>query len=144
MVSGQWWKCMLPNGNPKPCKPDPMRNGSEIIKDISRFFEYWKKLYEEDITKCVWDTHEPMVAYWDHICSALLTFGVDTCTTMTQGFWPQRWLIVVEYDVMFFKNANIREKFAMDEHHVGPVRNVPLCRFIWFLIAMRVIWSLYM
>jgi hypothetical protein len=28
-------KCLLPDLDPKPCKPDPMRNGPEIIKDIS-------------------------------------------------------------------------------------------------------------
>ena len=35
-------KCLLPDGDPKPCKPDPIRNKLEIIKDISGFIDYWK------------------------------------------------------------------------------------------------------
>jgi hypothetical protein len=55
-------KCLLSDGDPKLCKPDPMINGPEIIKGISGFIEYWKELYEEDITKRVKDTHEPLIA----------------------------------------------------------------------------------
>jgi hypothetical protein len=29
----------------------------------------------------------------------------------------------VEYDIVFFKNENIREEFAMDEHYIGHVHN---------------------
>ena len=39
-------KYLLLDGNPKPCKPNPMKNGAEIIKGISGFIEYWKS--------CVW------------------------------------------------------------------------------------------
>ena len=35
-------KCVLPDGEPKPCIPSPMRNGPEIIKGISGFIQYWK------------------------------------------------------------------------------------------------------
>ena len=79
-------KCLLPDRNPKPCKPDFMRNGPEIIQDISRFIEYWKELCEEDITRCVRDIHEPLIAYWNRIRSALLTLGGDTRITLTQKF----------------------------------------------------------
>jgi hypothetical protein len=73
-------KCVLPGGDPKPCKPDPMRNGPGIIKGISRFIEYWKELCDEDITRRVRDTHEPLIAYWDRIRSALMTLDGDTRT----------------------------------------------------------------
>ena len=62
-------KCLLPDGIPKPCKPNSMRNRPEIIKGISGFIDYWKELCEENITKRVRDTHEPLSVYWDHICS---------------------------------------------------------------------------
>ena len=39
-------KYMLLDGDPNLCKLDPMRNGPEIIKGVSRFIEYWKKLCE--------------------------------------------------------------------------------------------------
>ena len=102
-------KCLLPDGDPKPCKPDPMRNGPKIIKGISGFIEYWKELCEEDITRCVRDTHEPLIAYWDRIRLALMILSGDTHTTLTQGFWLQSRLTVVESDTMFFNNGDVRE-----------------------------------
>ena len=95
-------KCLLPDGNPKPCKPDPMKNGPEIIKNISGFIEYWKKLYEEDISERVRDTYEPLIAYWDRIRLALMSFSDDTHTTLTQEFWPQSCLMIVKSETMFF------------------------------------------
>ena len=71
-------KCMLMDGDPKPCKPNSMRNGSEIIKGISRFVEYSKELSWEDITRRIWNTHEFLIVYWDRIHLALLTLGIDT------------------------------------------------------------------
>jgi hypothetical protein len=82
-------KCMLPDGEPKPCTPSPMRNGPEIIKGISGFIQYWKELCEEDITRRVRDTHELLIAYWDRIRSALIASDVDTHSCLTQGFWLQ-------------------------------------------------------
>lgn len=35
-------KCLLPHGEPKPCTPNPKRNGLEIIKGILGFIECWK------------------------------------------------------------------------------------------------------
>ena len=114
---------MLPDGDPQPCKPDPIRNGPKIIKGIFGFIEYWKELCEEDITIRVRDTHETFIAYWNCIRSALMTLDGDTHTTLIQGFWPQSRLAVVESDTMFFSNRDIHEEFVMDEHYVGPVRN---------------------
>ena len=117
------------NGDAKPCKPDPMKNGPEIIKDISEFIEYWKKLCAEDITRRIRDTHEPLIAYWNCIRSALMTLGGDTLTTLIQGFWLQSHFTVVKSDTMFFSNGDIREKFAMDVHYVGFARNRPAPSF---------------
>ena len=100
-----------------------MKNGPEIMKGISRFIDYWKELCEENITRRVRNVHEPLIVYWDRIHSALMTLGGDTYTTLTQRFWPQSRLTVVETNTMFFNNGDIREEFAMDEHYVGPARN---------------------
>jgi hypothetical protein len=116
-------KCVLPGGDPKRCKLDPVKNGPEIIKGISGFIEYWKELCDEDIIRRVRDTHEPLIAYWDRIRSALMTLDGDTRKILTQGFWPQSRLAVVESNTMFFSNGDVREEFAMDEHYVGPARN---------------------
>ena len=116
-------KCLLPDGEPTPCKPDPMRNGPEIINNISGFIEYWKELYEEDITRHMRDTHKPLIAYWDRIRSALMILSDDTRTTLIQGFWPQSRLMVLESDTMFFSNGDVREEFVVDEYYVGPARN---------------------
>ena len=122
-------KCMLPDGEPKPCTPSPMRNGPEIIKGISGFIQYWKELCEEDITRRVRDTHEPLIAYWERIRSALLAPDVDTHSCLTQGFWPQSRVTVVESEAMFFNNGDVREEFAADDHYVGPARNRPAPSF---------------
>jgi len=106
-----------------------MRNGPEIIKGISGFIPYWKELYEEDITRRVRDTHEPLIAYWDRIRSALLAPDVETHSCLTQGFWPQSRVTIVESEAMFFDNGDIREEFAADDHYVGPARNRPAPSF---------------
>ena len=46
-------KCMLADGDPKPCKPDSIKNWLEIIKGIFRFIEYWKEMCEENISRGV-------------------------------------------------------------------------------------------
>ena len=58
-----------------------------------------------------------------------MTLGGDTRTTLTQGFWPQSRLTVVDSDIMFFSNGGVREQFAMDEHYVSPARNRPALSF---------------
>ena len=122
-------KCLLPDGDPKPYKPNPMKNGPEIIKCIYEFIVYWKELCGEDITRFMRDTHQPLIAYWDHICSALMTLSGDTYTTLTQGFWRQSRLTVVESETMFFSNEDVREEFAMDKHYVGPSHSRPAPSF---------------
>ena len=107
------------------------KNGLKIIKGIFGFIEYWKELYEKDITKHVKDNYEPLITYWDCICSALMTLGGDTSMTLRQGFWPHNRLIVVKSDTMFFDNGDVRKEFAMDEHYIGPVHN-------WLVLSFRV------
>jgi hypothetical protein len=136
-------KCMLPDGEPKPCTPNPMRNGPEIIKGISRFIQYWKKLCEEDITRRVRDTHEPLIAYWDHIRSALLTPDVDTHSCLTQGFWPQSRVTIVESEAMFFSNGDAVKSSMRTTIMLALLVIVRLHHFVWLLIATKVIWSSY-
>ena len=117
------------DADPKPCKPNPMKDRSKIIKSISGFIQYWEKLCEEDITKHVRDTYEPLITYWDRIRSALMTLDGNIRTALIQGIWPQSRLTVVESKTMFFNNGDVREKFAMDEHYVGPTRIRPALSF---------------
>ena len=80
-----------------------MRNGPKIIKGISGFIQYWKELCEEDITARIRDTHEPLIVYWDRIRLALLAPNVNTYSCLTQGFWPQSRVTIMEYEAMFFR-----------------------------------------
>ena len=123
-------KCLIPDGEATPFKPDPMRNEPEIIKGISIFIEYWKELCEEDITRRVRHTHEPLIEYWDRIRLALMILSGNTYTILTQEFWPQSCLMVVESDTMFLSNGDVREEFTVDKYYVGPTRNrlAPLFR----------------
>jgi hypothetical protein len=107
---------MLLDEDPKPCKSDPMRNKPEFIKNVFGFIECWKELCEEDITKCIMDTHEPSIVYLDGLCLALMTLAVNTHTTLIQGFRPQSQLTVVESNAIFFNNGDVHEEFTMDEH----------------------------
>ena len=72
-----------------PCSPDPMRSGPNIIKNISGFIQYWKEMCEEDITRRVWDIHEPLIAYWDRIRSTLMVPDVHTHSYLRQDFGHQ-------------------------------------------------------
>ena len=56
-------------------------NGPKIIKGMSRFIEFWKKLCEKNITRRIRDTHKLLIAYWDRIRLAFLTLGVETHMT---------------------------------------------------------------
>ena len=120
---------MLADGKPKPCKSDPMRNGTEIFKDISGFIQYWKEMCKEDITRRVQNTHEPLIVYRDRICSALKTFDVNIRSCLTQGFWPQSRITIVKSKAMFFNNGDVREEFAADDHYVGLAHNRPAPSF---------------
>jgi hypothetical protein len=59
----------------------------------------------------------------------MMTLGGNTRTTLKQGFWPQSCLTVVESNAIFFSNEDVREKFTMDEHYVGPACNRPASLF---------------
>jgi hypothetical protein len=106
-----------------------MRNGPKIIKGISGFIQFWKELCEVDITRRVRDTHEPLIAYWDRIYSALLATDVVTHSYLTRGFWLQSRVTIVESEAMFFNNGDVREEFAADDHYVGHVCSRPLLSF---------------
>lgn len=66
---------------------------------------------------------------WDRIHSALMTLSGDIRTTLTQGFWPQSHLKIVEPDTMFFTNRDVHEEFAVDKHYIGFARNWPAPSF---------------
>ena len=63
--------------------------------------------------------HEPLITYWDRIRSALMTLGDDTCMTLTQIFWLQSHLKVVESGTMFFNNGDVRKEFTVKKHYIG-------------------------
>lgn len=90
-----------------------------IINRMYGFIQYWKKLCEEDITIMF---GIPM-KYWLPIgitfswpCWHLVTC-VNTRSLLKQGLWPQSWVTLVEFDIMFFSNRDICEEFVADEHY---------------------------
>ena len=40
---------ILLDGEPKPCKPIPMKNVEDIIKGIEGFIQYWDHLWVVDV-----------------------------------------------------------------------------------------------
>ena len=92
---------------------------------------------------------EPLIAYWDHILSALLTLDVGTRTTLIQKNWPQSQLTIVESNAMFFNNGLrclwlwrvCSGRWALYWPCAQSSGTVVLC---FLLIAMKVIiWSSY-
>lgn len=129
MVSRQGWKIYAREWGSKALQTDPMRIGLEIINGIFGFIEHWKELCQDDITKHVWYTHEPLISHWDRICLALMILGIDIHTTLIQRFWPQNQLTIADSDTIFFNNGDICEWFAMDKHNDGPTFNCPALSF---------------
>ena len=86
-------------------------------------------MYEEDITRRVRDTNEPLIVYWDRIRSTLMTPNVDTRSILTQIFWLQNRVIIEKSEAMSFNNGDVREKFAADDQYIGPARNHPAPSF---------------
>ena len=136
-------KYLLPDGDSKTCKPNLMRIGPKIIKGISVFIEYWKEVCEEDITIRVMGTHEQLIVYWDCIHSTFRALGGNTRMTLTQEFWLQSCLKIVESNIMFFNNGDVhkssqRTSLTSALGAIGRQR-----RFVWVLIATNLIWVSY-
>ena len=49
---------MLPNEEPKPCKPITMKNLEDIVKDISDFIQYYESLKIADVGVSCWHHYE--------------------------------------------------------------------------------------
>ena len=47
-------RTMLLDGEPKPCKPIPMKNLEDIVKGISGFIQYWESLRVSDVGGSYW------------------------------------------------------------------------------------------
>ena len=118
-------KAMLPDGEPKPCKPNPMKNEEEIIKGISGFINYWKGLCAEDNTEVVRGQYGRLIPYWECVLSNLRNPTHVTPSVLKQGFWPNSRATILQSQAMYFCNGDVREEFDVDESYVGPLRDRP-------------------
>jgi hypothetical protein len=78
---------------------------------------------------CVHDTQKPLIAYQDRICLALLAPNVDTRLFLTQGFWPQSLVKIVEFDAIFFNNGDIYKNLRWMNIMFGHACNCPTPSF---------------
>ena len=85
-------KTMLPNGKPKPCKPIPMKDVKDIIKDISYFIQYWDHLHVVDVGGSFCHQFNTSIGYWIHICSTLMRLHQES---------PFLWGMVSGHKVMW-------------------------------------------
>ena len=56
-------KTMLPDGEPRPCKPITMKNLENIVKGISDFLQYWKSLKIVDVGGSCWHRYGSWIQY---------------------------------------------------------------------------------
>lgn len=50
---------------------------------------------------------------------------INTRSLLKQGLCPQSWVILVEFDIMFFTNRDICEEFIADKHYACLACNRP-------------------
>ena len=118
-------KTMLPDGGPRPCKPIPMKNLEDIIKNISSFIQYWEILKIADVGGSCWHRYKSWIQYWTRVHVALIDLHQDSPFTLRQGFWPQTCVDVQPLEARLLENGEVCEEFDVDDHYVGPASNRP-------------------
>ena len=63
---------MLPDGEPRLCKPIPMKNLEDIVKGTSGFIQYWEMLKRADVGGSCWHSYKSLTQYWIRVCDALI------------------------------------------------------------------------
>ena len=77
---------MLPDKETKPCKPIPMKNLEDIVKDISGFIQYWESLRVSDVGGSCWLCYGSWIQYWTRVHGALANLHQDIPLTLKHGF----------------------------------------------------------
>ena len=62
---------MIVDGEPKPCKPIPMKNVEDIIKGISGFIHYWGYLRVANVRGLFCHQYGTWIGYWTRACYVL-------------------------------------------------------------------------
>ena len=108
---------MLPDGEPRPWKPIPMKNLEDILKGIIPcFIQYWEILKIADVSGSCWHRYKS----WIRIRVALIDLHQNSPLTLRQGFWSQTRVDVQPLEARPLGNGEVREEFDVDNHYVGP------------------------
>ena len=89
-------KAVLPDGEPKPNKANPMKNEEDIVKGVSRFIKYWEKLCEEEYTVVVHGPYRWLMPYWECVLSNMRSATHKTSSVLKQRFWPKSWATILQ------------------------------------------------
>ena len=122
-------KTTLPDGEPRPCKPIPMENLEDIVKNISNFIQYWKSLKIADVGGPCWHRYWGWIQYWTRVRVALVDLHQDSPLILRHRFWPQTCVNVQTSKVSVLGNEEVCEEFDVDDHCVGHASNRPLPSF---------------
>ena len=112
-------KMMLPEGKPRLCKPIPMKNLEDILKDISGYIQYWKSLKIADVGGSCWHRYGSWIQYWTRVCVALADLYQDSLHTLRHEFSPQTRVNVQALKACLLLNGEVRKEFDVDDHYVG-------------------------
>jgi hypothetical protein len=118
-------KTMLPDEEPKPCKPIAMKNLEDILKGISGFIQYWESLKVTDVGGSRGHRYGSWIHYWMHVRAALADLHQDSSHTLRQWFWPQTCVDVQASEARLMGNGEVREEFDVNDHYVGPASQRP-------------------
>ena len=106
-------KAMLPDGEPKPCKPIAMKNLEDILKGISGFIQYWESLKDADVGGSCWYRYGSWIHYWIRVRDALADLHQDSPDTLRQGFWPKTRIDVQASDAHLLANGEVSIRCLM-------------------------------
>lgn len=91
---------------------------------VSIHVHYWNKGFGHKVFGIPMKYWFPNGIAFSWPCGHLVTC-IDTCSLLKQGLWPQSWVTLVEFDIIFFSNRDICEEFAADEHYACLACNHP-------------------
>jgi hypothetical protein len=114
-------------GEPAPLSVQPMKNLKEILRGISGFIKYWKKLSNEDSTGEYRRRYKHLWYYWLAVKDALV-LPIQPISSLRDGFWPISRIASTIEDV-FIEDGNVCKEYDEDDHFVGQRQDRPAPSF---------------
>ena len=113
----------VPSGDSMPLRPQKMCGHDEVCKDLGGFLNLWSSMANDDFSRELKRTNEPVSQYWRGV-KAALDLPLPVKESLKDGFWPRSRFIPSTVD-QFQEDGTLHEEFARDVPHVGRRRDRP-------------------